>query len=126
MSIHPEITHHRSPAVPLITSNQPPRWRSSPLFVDALSVAERNRVLGAVAKDDGALDPGHGVVGLAVVRVRGEGLVAWRVGASSDEVALDAADVGLADNHAVLAWRHPVGEGLRVGCCPSCRGGDRE
>lgn len=120
------MAHHRSPAVPLFPSNQPPRTQLSPLFVDALSVAERDGVLGAVAKDDGALDPGHGVVGLAVVRVRGEGLVAWRVCAPGDEVALDAADVGLADNHAVLAWRHPVGEGLGVGCCPGCCGSDRE
>lgn len=92
--------------------------------MDAVSVAVRNGVLGAVAKHDGALDPGHLGVGLALVRVRGEGLVVGRVGAPRDEVARDAADVGLAHDHAVLAGRDPEGEGLRVLCCPSRRDGD--
>lgn len=92
--------------------------------MDAISVAERNRVLGAVAKHDRALDPGHLGVGLAGVRVRGEGLVVGRVGAPGDEVARDAADVGLAHDDAVLARRDPELEGLGVLCRPGRRDGD--
>lgn len=92
--------------------------------MDAISVAERNGVFGAVAKHDRALDPGHLAVRLALVRVRGEVLVAGRVGAPGDEVARDAADVGLAHDDAVLARRNPEGEGLGVLCCPGRRDGD--
>lgn len=92
--------------------------------MDTVSVAERDGVLGAVAKHDGALDPRHLAVGLAGVRVCGEGLVLGRVGAPGDEVARHAADVGLAHDDAVLARRHPEGEGLGVFCCPTRRDGD--
>lgn len=90
----------------------------------AVSVAERDGVLGAVAKYDGALDPGHLAVGLAGVRVRGEGLELGRVGAPGDEVARHAADGGLAHDDAVLARRNPEGEGLGVLRRPSRRDGD--
>lgn len=92
--------------------------------MDAFSSAERNGVRGAVAEDDGALDPAHLAVRLAAVRVRGEGIVAGGVGASGDEVAGDAADVGVAHDNAVLACRDPVGEGLGVGGCPLRPDGD--
>lgn len=80
---------------------------TSHLFVLTLADAVGDGVAGAVAKADNTLDPGKVAVGLVSVGVGGEGIDGGAVGASGEDVASDAADVGLGDNEAVLA----VGDG---------------
>lgn len=85
------------------------------------SDAVGNGVGGAVAQPDGACDPGHAGVGLVRVGVGGVRLVAGRIGAAGHEVASDSPGVGVAHDHAVLAWGDEVGESLRVRRGPTVR-----
>ncbi|KAK1473325.1 hypothetical protein CTAM01_16106 [Colletotrichum tamarilloi] len=73
---------------------------TSHLFVLTLADAVRDGVGGAVAKADDTLDPGKVAVGLVSVAVGGEGIDGGAVGASREDVASDAADVGLGDDEA--------------------------